>query len=62
MKNTIYILALICIFTSSCVMRNGKVERLSFNDPEIETESEPLEVSDQRPIDESVEVDDLQTS
>ena len=37
MKNTIYILALICIFTSSCVMRNGKVERLSFNDPEIET-------------------------
>jgi len=37
MKNTIYILALICIFTSSCVMRNGKVERLSFNNPEIET-------------------------
>ena len=37
MKNTIYILALVCIFTSSCVMRNGKVERLSFNDPEIET-------------------------
>ena len=35
---------------------------LDFNDPQIETESEPLEVSDQRPIDESVEVDDLQTS
>ena len=35
---------------------------LDFNDPQIETELEPLEVSDQRPIDESVEVDDLQTS
>jgi len=35
---------------------------LDFNDSQIETESEPLEVSDQRPIDESVEVDDLQTS
>ena len=35
---------------------------LDFNDPEIETESELLEVSDQRPIDESVELDDLQTS
>ena len=37
MKNNIYILALICLFCTSCVMRNGKVERLSFNDPEIET-------------------------
>ena len=37
MKYNIYILALICLFCTSCVMRNGKVERLSFNDPEIET-------------------------
>ena len=37
MKNTIYILALICLFISSCVMRNGKIERISFNDPQIET-------------------------
>ena len=35
---------------------------LDFNDPQIETESESLEVSDQRPIDESVEVDDFQTN
>lgn len=37
MKNTIYILALICLFISSCVMRDGKVERISFNDRQIET-------------------------
>ena len=37
MKNTIYILALTCLFISSCVMRNGKVERISFNDRQIET-------------------------
>ncbi len=37
MKNIIYILALVCIFTSSCVMRNGKIERISFNNPAIET-------------------------
>ena len=37
MKNTIYILALICLFISSCVMRDGKIERISFNDPQIET-------------------------
>jgi len=36
MKKTFYILILFCLFASSCVMRDGKVERLSFNDPEIE--------------------------
>ena len=38
MKNTLYILKLIiiCFFISSCVMRNGKIERISFNEPEIE--------------------------
>jgi len=37
MKNIIYILTLVCLFTSSCVMRNGRIERISFNDPEIQT-------------------------
>ncbi len=37
MKNKVYILSIICLFLTSCVMRNGKVERLSFNDPAIQT-------------------------
>ncbi len=37
MKNKVYILSFVCLFLCSCVMRNGKVERISFNDPEIQT-------------------------
>ena len=37
MKNKVYILSIICLFLTSCVMRNGKIERISFNDPEIQT-------------------------
>lgn len=37
MKNKVYILSVICLFLTSCVMRNGKIERISFNDPEIQT-------------------------
>ena len=37
MKNKVYILSFVCLFLCSCVMRNGKVDRISFNDPEIQT-------------------------
>lgn len=37
MKNKVYILSIVCLFLTSCVMRNGKIERISFNDPEIQT-------------------------
>ena len=37
MKNKVYILSFVCLFLCSCVMRNGKIERISFNDPEIQT-------------------------
>ena len=37
MKNKVYILSIICLFLTSCVMRNGKIERISFNDPAIQT-------------------------
>jgi len=38
MKNIIYIIQLIfiCFMLSACIMRNGKIERLSFNNPEIQ--------------------------
>ena len=35
---------------------------LDFNNPQIETELGSIEVNDQRPTDESLEADDLQTS
>ena len=37
MKNKVYILSFVCLFLCSCVMRSGKIERISFNDPEIQT-------------------------
>ncbi len=37
MKNKVYILSFVCLFLCSCVMRNGKIDRISFNDPEIQT-------------------------